>query len=248
MDQARRRFPVWRWIGIAVAILLSVLALLVGGWTLSRSRTYQLFGDLVHRVETEEKVVALTFDDGPTPEYTAGVLALLRDKDVKATFYLIGSEAEANLTEAQAIVADGHELGNHTYTHADMTFASEADAESQVIRTDAAIRAAGYSGEITFRPPYGKKLFGLPLYLARNNRVTVTWDVEPETDESMAASPERMVSHVLDQTKPGSIILLHIMYPARETSRQALPAIIDGLKERGFRFVTVSDLLKRRGS
>lgn len=246
MAETRGRIPVLRWVIIALIAVAIVLGLLVGGWTLSRSRTWQLLGELVHRVETDEKVVALTFDDGPTPDYTEGVLAVLREKGVRATFFLIGQEAEANPDETRAIAADGHELGNHTYTHPDMTLASEGDAEMQVTKTDAAIRAAGYSGDIHFRPPFGKKLFGLPLYLAKNNRTTVTWDVEPESDEDIAVDPRRIISHVVEETKPGSIIILHVMYPARKTSRQALPGLIDGLKERGFRFVTVSELLAMR--
>jgi peptidoglycan/xylan/chitin deacetylase (PgdA/CDA1 family) len=246
MDETRKRFPVMRWIVITAIAVALILGLVTGGWMISRSRTFQLFGEIVHRVDTSEKVVALTFDDGPTPEYTDGVLAILKEKGVKATFFLIGQEAEANAAETRAIAADGHELGNHTYTHPDMSLASEGDAEMQVTKTDAAIRAAGYSGDIHFRPPFGKKLFGLPLYLAKNDRITVTWDVEPESDESIAADPRRIISHVVAQTKPGSIVILHVMYPARKTSRQALPGVIDGLKERGFRFVTVSELLAMR--
>jgi peptidoglycan/xylan/chitin deacetylase (PgdA/CDA1 family) len=246
MDETRRRLPAMRWIIIALIAVALVLGLVIGGWTISRSRTFQLFGELVHRVETDEKVVALTFDDGPTPDYTPGVLAILKEKGVRATFFLIGQDAEANPAETRAIAADGHELGNHTYTHPDMTLASEGDAEMQVTKTDAAIRAAGYSDDIHFRPPFGKKLFGLPLYLAKNDRTTVTWDIEPESDENIAADPRRIISHVVEQTKPGSIVILHVMYPARKTSRQALPGLIDALKARGFRFVTVSELLAMR--
>ncbi len=246
MSERTRRRSAGRWIVVALAVAVITLGLVIGGWSVSRSRTFQLFGEIVHRVETDAQVVALTFDDGPTPEYTAGVLALLKEKDVKATFLLIGADAEKHHLEARAIVADGHELGNHTYSHPDMTLAGEREAETQLTRTDAAIRAAGYSGDIHFRPPFGKKLFGLPLYLAKNDRITVTWDVEPESDEHIAQDPERIVAHVIEQTKSGSIIILHVMYPSRETSRQALPGVIDGLKTRGFRFVTVSELLSLR--
>ena len=110
----------------------------------------------------------------------------------------------------------------------------------------AAIRAAGYDGKILFRPPFCKKLFGLPLYLAKHDRTSVTWDVEPESFDDIAADPQKMTAHVLETTKPGSIIILHVMYDSRESSRQALPHIIDGLKAKGFRFVTVSELLKLR--
>jgi len=225
-----------------------VLALLYATWTISRSRVFQLFGEIVPRVATNEKVVALTFDDGPTSDYTQGVLDLLDSKGAKATFFVIGIDAERNSTELEAIVKAGHEIGNHTYTHDDMTWADESKASDEIERTDAAIRATGYKGEIHFRPPFGKKLIGLPLYLAKHDRMTVTWDVEPESFDEVATTPEAITEHVLAKTRPGSIIILHVMYQSRETSRKALPAIIDGLKSRGFRFVTVSELLAMRGS
>ncbi len=246
MDQTRKRFPWLRTILIVLAASVVVIGLLIALWSISRSRDYQLFGELVNRVDTDENVIALTFDDGPTAKHTPGVLALLREKDVTATFFLIGSEAEQNIDQTRAIVAAGHEIGNHTFTHPDMTLADEAKAAEEVEKTDAAIRAAGYDGEILFRPPFGKKLFGLPLYLAKHDRTSVTWDVEPESFDDIAADPQKMTAHVLETTKPGSIIILHVMYDSRESSRQALPHIIDGLKAKGFRFVTVSDLMKLR--
>jgi peptidoglycan/xylan/chitin deacetylase (PgdA/CDA1 family) len=235
-----------RWLAIVVALLLLVLLALYGTWQLSRSRDFQLFGEIVPRVDTSEKVVALTFDDGPTPEYTDGVLDVLRERGVKATFFLMGADAEKNADQVRALIADGHELGNHTFTHPDMTLASVDKAKDEVERTDAAIRSAGYTGEIYFRPPFGKKLIGLPLYLSDHDRTTVTWDVEPESYSDIAADPKLITAHVLEKTRPGSIIILHVMYKARETSRQALPDVIDGLQARGFRFVTVSELLALR--
>lgn len=245
-DRARKRFPWLRTILIVLATLIVVLGLLIGLWSISRSRDYQLFGKLVNRVETDEKVVALTFDDGPTSKFTHQILAVLHDKDVVATFFLIGNEAKANIAEVRAIAAAGHEIGNHTYTHPDMTLADESKAAEEVEKTDAAIRAAGYQGDILFRPPFGKKLFGLPLYLAKHDRTTITWDVEPESYDDIATDPQKITAHVLEKAGPGSIIILHVMYDSREASREALPHIIDGLKQRGFRFVTVSDLMKLR--
>ena len=241
-----RAKTVVRWLAIIVALLLVVFLALYGTWLVSRSRDFQLFGEIVSRVDTSEKVVALTFDDGPTPEYTDGVLDVLQERGVKATFFLMGVDAEKNPDQVRALIANGHELGNHTYTHPDMTLASVDKAKDEVERTDAAIRSAGYSGEIHFRPPFGKKLIGLPLYLSDHDRTTITWDVEPESYSDIAADPKLITAHVLEKTRPGSIIILHVMYKARETTRRALPDVIDGLQARGFRFVTVSELLAMR--
>lgn len=246
MNEARKRFRWGRLVAVLTGVAVIALGLAIAAWAVGRSRDFQLFGEIVNRVDTDEPVVALTFDDGPTPVYTAEVQKTLSDRGVKATFFLMGVDAERHMAETQAIVSAGHEIGNHTFNHDDMTWADEAKAADEIERTDAAIRAAGYGGEIHFRPPFGKKLFGLPLYLAKHDRTTVTWDVEPESFDDVAATADGITQHVLDNTKPGSIIILHVMYKSRETSRAALPAIIDGLKARGFRFVTVSELLKLR--
>jgi peptidoglycan/xylan/chitin deacetylase (PgdA/CDA1 family) len=99
----------------------------------------------------------------------------------------------------------------------------------------------------THRTPHwgaGKKLFALPHYLASHGRTTITWDVEPDSDGTPDAAT--ITSVTLDRTRPGSIVLLHGMYPSREPTRQALGPLLDGLKQRGYRFVTVSQLLAAR--
>lgn len=106
-------------------------------------------------------MVALTLDDGPT-EVTPRVLQMLEDLDVPATFYLTGTELEERPELGRAIVEAGHEVGNHTATHRRMVLVGSGTVAEEIERTDAAIRATGYDGEITFRPPYGKKLVTLP--------------------------------------------------------------------------------------
>lgn len=232
-----------RLIFIFLISLASVLAVVFGLHTFSNSRTYQAFGDLAARVETDRPIVALTFDDGPTAGFTGEVLAILDKLDVTATFFVTGREVTENPQEVRAIVAAGHELGNHTYSHPRMVLKSYGTYRSEIEETDAAIRAIGYERQLHFRPPYGKKLFGLPWYLSSTGRTTIMWDVEPE----IAEDADAFVAHVVEQTRSGSIILMHVMYESRAISREALPGIVTGLRERGFEFVTVSELLKERG-
>ncbi|AYM81932.1 MULTISPECIES: polysaccharide deacetylase family protein [Agrobacterium] len=224
-------------------VLAGLAAVLIGVHFFSKSRTTQLFGGIIARVETERPVVALTFDDGPSVRFTPDVLTILRERGVKATFFLTGKETEENLPQARMIVSEGHQLGNHSYTHSNMMFMGPARIREEIERTDAAIRAAGYEGEIMFRPPYGKKLLTLPWYLSRHDRKTIMWDVEPESFPDVADDAAALASHVIEQTRNGSIIIMHVMYRSREVSRQALPLIIDGLRQRGFEFVTVAQLL-----
>jgi peptidoglycan/xylan/chitin deacetylase (PgdA/CDA1 family) len=229
-----------------VVVVVVVVLLLPGLWglhALSDARCFQVAGTLVARVETADSVMALTFDDGPTPAYTDQVLDLLRDRDVRATFYVTGSETEQNLDTARRIVEAGHELGNHSYTHPRLMLKRPSVIHEEVERTDAAIRRTGYAGPITFRPPDAKKLFALPLYLARTGRTTIMWDVEPESYPDVAANAEGITAHVLERVRPGSIVLMHLMYDGRATCREALPLVIDGLRRRGYRVVTVSERL-----
>jgi len=229
---------------IAVAVVV-LFAVAYGLLTLSRSPTYQVFGDIVPRVNTHEKVVALTFDDGPTP-FTHEILQTLAARHAHGTFFLIGAEIAHDPADARAIAASGNQIGNHSWSHDRMAFKSPSFIASEIERTDAEIRKVGYQGEIQFRPPYGKKLFGLPWYLARHHRKTITWDVDPMSDRDVDRSADRIVPFVLSRVRPGSIVLLHPMYKGREATRAALGPIIDGLQARGYRLVTVNELLAFR--
>lgn len=223
-----------------------LLATLYGIWQLSSARSFQLFGELIQRVDTKEKVIALTFDDGPSKRFIDEVLAILAAERVTATFFVTGKETKQNLPQARQLLAAGHQLGNHSYSHPRMLLMSPTAVAREIEQTDAAIRSAGYKGDILFRPPYGKKLLVLPWYLAKHNRTTIMWDLEPETDPKLADDAEAMAAYVINNAKPGSIVLLHVMYQSRQASREALPLIIEGLKQKGYRFVTVNELLALR--
>ncbi len=229
-----------KWLIGGAAVLVTVLAVAAGLYVLMNSRTYQLAGRLVDRVATDEKLVALTFDDGPT-DRTPEILRTLADLRVTGTFYLIGDDLAAHPDHGAAIAAAGHEIGNHSYTHRRMVLISGDTARDEVERTDAEIRRTGYQGEITFRPPYGKKLWSLPRYLSEHDRTTVTWDVEP--DSAGGVTRDAIVADTLAQTRPGSIVLLHVMHGSE--SLAALPAVVAALRAQGYQFTTVSDLLKR---
>jgi peptidoglycan-N-acetylglucosamine deacetylase len=227
---------------IIIGFVLFIL-LCYGIWELHKSRNYQVFGQIISRVDTLELVMALTFDDGPSAMYTDTVLAILRDRDVKATFFVTGSETERYLASAIKIVEEGHELGNHSYSHQRMVLKSPGTIRDEIERADHAIRNTGYQGPVHFRPPYGKKLFSLPWYLSKHDRTTVMWDLEPESYPEIASSADEIVRYVIENVQPGSILLLQVMYAGGEESRKALPIIIDRLREMGYHFKTVSELL-----
>ncbi|WP_096200205.1 polysaccharide deacetylase family protein [Bacillus sp. FJAT-45350] len=231
---------------IIKSISIAIVLLIVVSYSLnelSQSRTFQFFGGLVNSVETNEKVVALTFDDGPGVN-THEILDILRKHDVKGTFYLTGYEIEKHFDDAIQIVQEGHEIGNHSYSHQRMVFKSPSFIKKEIDKTDELIRQIGYEGEITFRPPYGRRLVLLPYYLSRDDRYTIYMNIEPDSYPEIAADSSKIVHHVEENIRPGSIILLHVMYESRRESLHSVEGIITSLKEQGYTFVTISELLE----
>ncbi|MBM4764781.1 polysaccharide deacetylase family protein [Bacillus sp. B15-48] len=224
-----------------VIILLIAVGYLLN--ELSQSRKFQFFGGLVTSIDTNEKVVALTFDDGPGVN-THEILEILRKHDVKGTFYLTGYEIEKYFDDAEKIVQEGHEIGNHSYSHQRMVFKSPSFIKDEIDKTDELIRQIGYEGEITFRPPFGKRLVLLPYYLSKQDRTTIFMNIEPDSYPEIAADSNEIVNHVVENIKPGSIILLHVMYESRRESLNSVEGIITSLIEEGYTFVTISELLE----
>lgn len=203
-----------------------------------------MFGDMVVRIETDAPLVALTFDDGPSSNHTAEILDILAAHDVLATFFVTGREAEENPDQLRALITAGHDIGNHSFSHRRMVLMSPQTVRDELARTDSAIRAAGYQGPITFRPPYGKRLVVLPWILAQEDRLTVMWDVDPGSTPGATAAT--IAENAVEAARPGSIILLHAMYDSRTPTRNALDSIIAGLRAKGLEPVPLSELLAER--
>lgn len=221
---------------IAAVVIAAVL------FQISKARCFQLVGDVTCRVETDRKIVALSFDDGPTPEGVDAVLPVLDRFGAKATFFLIGDRIEKFPGQAERLLEAGHELGNHTYSHQRNLMKSREFYRNEVRRADDLLRAAGAQTKL-FRPPFGKRLIGLPLEVEAAGYRTITWDVEdnPEMFEGDAAG---YAQDILSRVEPGSIILIHPMYRHNQTARDALPLILSGLSESGYTIVTVGQLLE----
>ncbi len=240
--KAARHFRI-RTVLIASAIFFAISAAAV--WQLSKARCLQLVGEVTCRVETEAKLVALTFDDGPTPEGVDAVLAELGPRGIHATFFLIGNRMEKFPGQAERLVAAGHELGNHTYSHQRNLGRSQDFYAAEIAKTRALLKRAGSDTKL-FRPPFGKRLIGLPLEVERAGYRTIMWDVEDQPEKFTQASA--FAQDILARVRPGSIILIHPMYRHNQVARDALPIVLDGLQAQGYEIVTVSELLKHTGS
>lgn len=226
---------------ISFSIIL-ILLLFYFLYKISGSRDFQFFSKPIKNQKTSEKIVALTFDDGPT-EYTKEILDILDQLNIKATFFLIGNEMKKYPNETKSIISKGHQVGNHTYTHKRMVLKSLGFIKEEIDLSNQIIKDMGYNDEIVFRPPYFKKLFLLPYYLKSKNMKTILADVEPETALGFNSSAEKYAKYTIDNTKNGSIILLHIMYKSRIEARKSITDIVLSLKKQGYTFVTVNELL-----
>lgn len=222
---------------------LAAVAFIFGALLLSRAEGYQLFGDIVDRVDVDMPLVALTFDDGPSEAGTRSILEHLASHDVRGTFFLVGDAMAQRPDATHAIAEAGHEIGNHGRTHSRMVLMRPGTLRDELDFTDAAIRASGYTGTVHFRPPYGMKLVTLPWVLSQQGRLTVMWSVDPSDALPKDASAQQIADFVVETARPGDIILMHVMFRADAAYMDAVPLIIEGLKSRGFTFVTVSDLM-----
>lgn len=183
----------------------------------------------------EEKYpVALTFDDGPDPTWTQKLLEGLRKRNVKATFFLLGSQIEQYPKLAEQIVQEGHLIGCHSYEHVDFSQLSEGKACAQISKTCALIRDMTGKPVEYVRPPYGK---WLPCLDQDFSMVEVSWDIDPLDWATHDAS--LVTTRILKEVKPYDIILLH---DASESSVQAAFAVIDALQNDCYEFVTVDEL------
>lgn len=228
----------WLW-ALLITLATPVAALTV--LEISKAECFSLTGRATCRVDTRQPWVAITFDDGPTPLGVDAVLPVLRRYHAKGTFFLIGQRVTPELV--QRIVADGHEIGNHSFHHIRMVLRPSAFYDEEIRATDEALTAAGAPVPTLFRPPYGKKLVGLPLAVKRSGKRMIMWDSGDPPDRD----PQVYARKVLQDVGPGSIILIHPMHRANTTERTALPLILDGLARRGLRTVTVSELLAASG-
>ena len=180
--------------------------------------------------------VALTFDDGPSSEYTPLLLDGLRERNVKASFFVIGSNIEKEGGEEiiRRIYEEGHLIGNHTWHHVDLSDLSTEDAWKELEMTDSLIKAITGEETALVRPPFGE----FPRSMEEPDKLYVKWTVDSR--DWVTKDTQEIVRKVVTDTEENDIILMHDCY---ETSVEAALQIIDTLSERGYEFVTVDQLL-----
>lgn len=183
--------------------------------------------------------IAMTFDDGPSPETTPRLLDMLKQRNIKVTFFLIGQNAERNPDIVRRILAEGHEIGNHSWTHPQLSKLSDDRVTQEITKTQDTIKNESGFTPTMLRPPYGaitarqrswiESQFGLNIIL---------WSVDPF--DWKRPGPSVITQRILSGARPGAIILSHDIH---KQTVDAMPATLDALLAKGYKFVTISQLL-----
>jgi peptidoglycan/xylan/chitin deacetylase (PgdA/CDA1 family) len=186
----------------------------------------------------EKECIALTFDDGPDPATTPRLLGILREHGVLATFFVVGQNVRAFPDIVTRMASDGHQVGNHSWSHPiPFEALSESAVRSQFERTDEVLAITLGLGTRIIRVPGGSSSPAITAAL-RGRRV-VGWDIDPRDYAKQNRNAKTVSDYVLTHARPGVIVLLHDIHP---TTVDAMPSIIRGLTDRGHRFVTVDQL------
>jgi peptidoglycan/xylan/chitin deacetylase (PgdA/CDA1 family) len=190
------------------------------------------------------KTIALTFDDGPYGTSTAQVLSILKDKNVHATFFLVGQNVKKFPQEAKEIADGGNKIGNHTYTHTDLSKLSTKQGLADIALAEIEIASTTGIHSTIFRPPYGILPKHLKKRLVKKGFHILMWNDDPKDWNYGSSSSASIVSRVHEQEKSHTVLILHdgrdvqTNYP-RDNMIQALPIIIDDFKAQGYTFVTL---------
>jgi len=200
---------------------------------------------------TNQKVVALTFDDGPSPVYTPKIMALFKRYQAHGTFFVMGHWVEQYPGLVQGLIKAGHEVGNHSFSHPRFTKIAQPSREQELERTALDLDLLGCrQEERLFRPPYSAYDDRLKTYLAHTHRRLVLWSIDSGDWQGLAAPA--IIKNVLSRVQNGAIIIFHDNDENARADRhptvEALRIILPALKAAGYRMVTVSELLRRPGS
>lgn len=228
-------------LGILAGFVLTLNAVLPGN---------HFYGTVFSEVPTEQKIVALTFDDGPYPPYTEQILDILKENNVPATFFIIGRNAQKHPELVQRIAAEGHQIGNHTYDHVDLLKADRGKVAYEVDTTTKILTELTGNAPHAVRPPHGFRDAVVLDMMAERNLKVVEWSIMSRDWTNPGV--DAIVSRTVEKVKNGSIILLHDgdgveQKSSRQETVAATRLIIHELLAKGYKFVTVDEILARTG-
>ncbi|AKL94024.1 putative xylanase/chitin deacetylase [Clostridium aceticum] len=204
----------------------------------------ELTFEIVWNGPTDQKIVALTFDDGPHPRYTPQILELLEEHDIKATFFVLGKHVERYPEVVKKMVAQGHEVGNHTYSHINVRETSKEKIEEEFEKTQRAIFSITGVRSQVFRPPFGFYNENTIAIAKEAGSKIILWSMHQDSKDWSNPGVYKIVQTVLSKTQNGDIILLHDYVEGESQTLEALKEILPELKDRGYKFVTISQIIE----
>ena len=206
--------------------------------------THKVFGKPITHIPSSEKVIALTYDDGPNLPFTEQLLNTFERFQVKVTFFAVGKNIEEHPETIRLIYSKGHELGNHSYSHKNMRFENLFSIMSELKKTEYLCKQLGVSLTNYVRPPFGAIGLFFLIALRLMRKQMVLWSIDPR--DFAASSVEDIENSILDAIKPGGIILLHDGGGDRSLTVAATERLILELHRRGYQFKTISELVLLR--
>lgn len=207
----------------------------------------ELANIVFHHGPTNKKVVALTFDDGPDVNYTTKILDILKQNGIKATFFIVGNRAKAHPEMVKRIADEGHVIGNHTWDHPDIKKITTEQLKNELQRIDQLLNSIVNYYPHLFRPPYGFANANDIKELGSLGYKIIDWSVD--TKDWAGTPPDKIMEYVHNELSPGGIVLEHCAGgrdDKLDNTVEALPRIISYLKEQGYSFVTIPELLSIR--
>lgn len=191
-------------------------------------------------IPTTEKVVYLTFDDGPTPEITEWVLAQLEVFNAKATFFCIGKNIEEHTDIFNKVVSAGHAIGNHTHNHLNAWKTSKENYLNNTLKAETTLlnKYPEFAQKKLFRPPYGKFTPAIIKQLKSNGNKVIGWDIISE-DYDQKKTAEAVFNNVMNHITPGSIVVFHDSVKAFKNLEKVLPKVLQNLQQQGYRFKAI---------
>ncbi len=231
----------WALIVLMLGIMLAVL------WYLLENPKNQTFGNTVTQVPVQQKVVALTFDDGPNPPYTNEIVDYLYGAHVPATFFVVGRAVQQYPDVVRLEVRDGDALGNHSWDHAHLVLERRPHIQREIAMTDAVIQHTTGVKTRLFRPPFGARDYAVINVARQMGYQVIMWSV-PLPRDWEGPPPTVIRDRVLRYVRDGSIIVLHDGNRGKSGDRhntvEATKLIVEALHAQGYRFVTVPELLR----
>jgi len=208
-------------------------------------RKWQQEKILISKVNTEEKIVALTYDDGPDPTNTPAVLDALKKHKAHATFFLLGKRVAANPEIVKRMKNEGHELGSHGYSHPDYNKYNKTGISDDIIKTSDAIRKISGINPSWFRPPGGYLSYDM-VDICRKQKLTIAyWTYQQDSkDWRNGVQAAQIAGHITRHLEPGQIIVLHDGAPNGLQTARATDLLLSSLEKQGYRVVTMSELIQ----